>query len=186
MAEFIHDTDAMDRPEKHSELVREMKMEALLATENSPYLEVRANVDPTDDPTMPALTFRVLVIGTCFSAAGSFIDTLFGYRNPAVYVGTNVGQLLAYPCAKAMEYLPKRKFRLFGYECSLNPGPFNKKEHMLITISKCLPCGTGFQADKIQWPTYLLLPLTPTISSLLKLYPCSSTRNGLESRATSS
>ena len=38
------------------------------------------------------------------------------------------------PFAKAMEVLPSRKFRLFGQECSLNPGPFNYKEHMLITI----------------------------------------------------
>lgn len=80
------------------------------------------------------MTFRVLVIGTVFSAAGSFIDTLFGYRNPAVFVGTNVGQLLAYPIGRAMERLPTKKFRIFGKECSLNPGPFNKKEHMLITI----------------------------------------------------
>ena len=44
---------------------------------------------------MPCLTFRVWVIGTVFSAAGVFIDVLFGYRNPGVFVGTNVGQLVA-------------------------------------------------------------------------------------------
>jgi hypothetical protein len=30
--------------------------------------------------------------------------------------------------------LPDSRFRLMGKEHSLNPGPFNKKEHMLITI----------------------------------------------------
>ena len=59
-----------DNPEKHLEIIHEMKMEALLSTENSPYLEVRANVEPTDDFDMPVLTFRVLVIGTVFSAVG--------------------------------------------------------------------------------------------------------------------
>ena len=84
------DVDHLD-----SALVREVKLECLLATENSPYLEVRANTDATDDPTMPSLTFRVWVIGTIFSGVGSFIDTLFSYRQPPVFVGTTVGQLLA-------------------------------------------------------------------------------------------
>ena len=82
-------------PETYAALVREVKLECLLATENSPYLEVRANVDATDDPTIPALTFRVWFIGTIFACAGAFIDTLFSFRQPAIYIGTSVGQLLA-------------------------------------------------------------------------------------------
>lgn len=135
MATFLADAQAItDSPEKHLEIIHEMKMEALLSTENSPYLEVRANVEPTDDPDMPVLTFRVIVIGTVFSAIGPFVDTLFGFRNPPVNIATNVGQIASYPVGKLMEYLPTRKFKLFGRVCSLNPGPFNKKEHMLITI----------------------------------------------------
>jgi hypothetical protein len=95
MAEFLNNPDVLERPEKHAELIREMKLECVLATENSPYVEVRAVVDPTDDYTLPVFTIRVWIIGVIFSAAGSFIDTLFGYRNPAVYVSANVGQLLA-------------------------------------------------------------------------------------------
>ena len=30
--------------------------------------------------------------------------------------------------------LPEKKFRVFGRECSVNPGPFNVKEHVLISI----------------------------------------------------
>jgi len=109
MEEFLSNPDVLDRPEKHAELVREMKLECILATENSPYVEVRAVVDATDDPTLPVFTIRVWIIGVIFSAAGSFIDTLFGYRNPAVSVSTNVGQLLAceyYP----LQYSPSRLF----------------------------------------------------------------------------
>src|SRR5271170_1986535 len=32
------------------------------------------------------------------------------------------------------KWLPTRTWKVFGREFSLNPGPFNQKEHMLITI----------------------------------------------------
>jgi len=95
MTMFLEHPDVMDRPEKHQELVDEMKMEAVISTENSPYAEVRANVDATDDPTLPVLTIRVWVIGCIFAAAGSFIDSFFLMRNPPVYIGANVAQLLS-------------------------------------------------------------------------------------------
>jgi hypothetical protein len=95
MNEFLSNPDILDRPEKHEDIVNEMKLEAVLATENSPYAEVRANVDPTDDPTLPVLTIRVWVIGCIFAAAGSFIDSFFLMRNPPVYIGANVAQLLS-------------------------------------------------------------------------------------------
>jgi hypothetical protein len=95
MSDFLNNPDVHERPDKHVELVDEMKMEAILSTENSPYAEVRANCDPTDDPTMPSLTIRVWVIGCVFSAAGSFIDSFFLMRNPPVYIGANVAQLLS-------------------------------------------------------------------------------------------
>jgi len=95
MSDFLGNPDVMARPEKHQELIDEMKMEAILSTENSPYSEVRAVVDPTDDPDMPSLTIRVWVIGCIFAAGGSFIDSFFLMRNPPVYIGANVAQLLS-------------------------------------------------------------------------------------------
>jgi OPT oligopeptide transporter protein len=32
------------------------------------------------------------------------------------------------------KWLPKRQFQFLGYKFSFNPGPFNQKEHMLITV----------------------------------------------------
>lgn len=112
--DFLNNPDVRERPEKHMELIHEMKMEAILATEvspthiisspcytpaedlqNSPYAEVRANVDATDDPTMPSLTIRVWLIGCIFAAIGSFIDSFFLMRNPPVSIGANVAQLLS-------------------------------------------------------------------------------------------
>ncbi|ORY23682.1 OPT oligopeptide transporter protein-domain-containing protein [Naematelia encephala] len=132
---FLSDPNIFENPEKHADLVHEMKLEALLATENSPYIEVRGNVSATDDPNMYVSTVRAWVIGCLFSAAGTFIDNLFAFRNPGISVGVNVAQLVSYPVARAWaRLLPDWRIRLFGQEICLNPGPFNKKEHMLITI----------------------------------------------------
>ena len=118
-------------------------------------------VDNHDDPTMPASTFRAWFIGTIFVAAGyvehhrilpnrawnpwytftdplshrGFINQFFSARQPGITVSANVAQLLAFPAGKLLEaILPSRKFTTFGYTWSLNPGKFNLKEHMVITI----------------------------------------------------
>lgn len=95
MIDFLYDPNIVENPEKHPEIIHEMKLEALLATTNSPYVEVRANVDPDDDPTMPVSTVRAWFIGVVFCCAGTFIDTLFAFRQPSISVGVNVAQLLA-------------------------------------------------------------------------------------------
>jgi hypothetical protein len=77
MQEFVDNPDIAQHPEKHHDLIHEMKLEAVLATENSPYAEVRACVDATDDPTLPVFTLRVWVIGIVFSGAGAFVNQLF-------------------------------------------------------------------------------------------------------------
>lgn len=133
--EFLNNPDVLANPQAHQKLIRAMKIEAALVTENSPYAEVRAVVSPTDDTSLPSLTFRVWLIGIVFSGIGAFVNTIFDPRMPAITISTPVGQLLAYPCGRFLErVLPRRQFRLFGWSFSLNPGPFNKKEHMLITV----------------------------------------------------
>lgn len=159
MSDFLANKDEIaDNPEKHEDVIRTMKLEAVLATQNSPFAEVRANVDPTDDPTMPVSTIRAWAIAITFSIIGSFIDNLFGFRNPSISIGSNVAQLISCEyetnttthCSQTQVHfltynwpdplgtflarvLPDWRFNFFG-EHSLNPGPFNRKEHMLITI----------------------------------------------------
>ena len=54
---------------------------------------------------------------------------------PGIMVPPNVFQLLAFPAGKLLEaILPTKQFTTFGYTWSLNPGKFNLKEHMVITI----------------------------------------------------
>lgn len=134
--ELLDNPEVREHPELYQDLIYTMKLEALLVTENSPYAEVRAVVDNWDDVTMPSLTFRVWTIGIIFAGAGAFINQLFSVRMPSVYVTSNVAQLLAWPAGKLLEKtLPSGK---------LNPGPFNKKEHMLITIMATVAFNTPY------------------------------------------
>ena len=55
--EFMNNPDVLDHPENYAELIYEMKTEAALITNNSPYAEVRAVVDNTDDVNMLAPLF---------------------------------------------------------------------------------------------------------------------------------
>ncbi len=136
--------DIFENPEKHEDLINEMKIEAALITNNSPYAEVRAVVDNKDDPSTPCSTVRAWTIGLFFSFFLAFINQLFSIRQPSISIESNVVQLLAYPLGKAWEKtVPDWRFTIFGQTHSLNPGPFNKKEHMLIAImantAKSLP-----------------------------------------------
>ncbi|GKT94561.1 OPT oligopeptide transporter [Colletotrichum tofieldiae] len=125
---FLSNDDVFENPEKHETLIQEMKLEAALITGNSPYAEVRAVVDNHDDPDMPVSTLRAWTIGLIFSALLAFVNQLFSVRYPSITILANVAQLLAFPLGKLWEKaLPMLRF-------SLNPGPFNRKEHMLITI----------------------------------------------------
>ncbi|KAK3356683.1 OPT oligopeptide transporter [Lasiosphaeria hispida] len=142
--EFMENETIFENPEKHADIIEEMKLEAALITNNSPYAEVRAVVDNKDDPSTPVSTIRAWTIGILFSVLLAFINQLFSIRQPAISIESNVVQLLAFPLGKAWErWVPRWEFTLFGRKHSLNPGKFNKKEHMLIAImantAKSLP-----------------------------------------------
>ena len=105
--------------------------------EDSPYPEVRASVSNMDDPEMPTLTFRMWFIGLTLVLIGVSLNTFFMFRYPAPFFMPNVILLIAYPLGKALAYfLPIRTWVLprilGGHKFSLNPGPFNVKEHVLI------------------------------------------------------
>lgn len=152
---FLDNEDVFTEPEKHQHLIQEMKLEAALVTSNSPYAEVRAVVSNKDNPNTPCSTIRSWAIGLAFSFALAFINQLFDIRQPAIRVMANVAQLLAYPVGRMCEtWLPDRGFTLFGTRHSLNPGPFTKKEHMLITIMANVAYNTPY-TNYIIWVQYL-------------------------------
>ncbi|KAK1985221.1 OPT oligopeptide transporter [Colletotrichum cereale] len=142
--EFLDNETVFENPDKHEQLIWEMKLEAALITNNSPYAEVRAVVDNKDDPNLPCGSIRAWSIGIFFSVFLAFINQLFSIRQPSISIESNVAQLLAFPIGKAWERLmPNVVFTVFGHKLPLNPGRFNKKEHMLIAImantAKSLP-----------------------------------------------
>ncbi|KAK3387931.1 OPT oligopeptide transporter protein-domain-containing protein [Podospora didyma] len=153
--EFLGNEEVFSHPEDHALLIQEMKIEAALITNNSPYAEVRSVVDNHDDPAMPVSTLRAWFIGTIFACAISFINSFFDVRMPSIYVISTVPQLLAYPAGKFLErVLPDVGFTMFGVRHSLNPGPFNRKEHMLITIMSNVAKSTPY-TNYIVWIQYL-------------------------------
>ncbi|KAF9179514.1 hypothetical protein BGZ51_006863 [Haplosporangium sp. Z 767] len=103
--------------------------------DDSPIPEVRASVPPTDDPTLPTRTFRAWFLGIFFTIVLAFVNQFFWFRDNPLTIRVLVAQLLAYPLGTLMSrILPTRTFSFLGYKFSFNPGPFNIKEHVLITI----------------------------------------------------
>jgi hypothetical protein len=114
-------------------------------TEQASDEEVAANVSNKDDPTMLVLTFRSWSLGLLFTCLLSFVNQFFWYRTSPLFVGTLVAQLLTYPLGKAMaKILPSRKFKIFRWNFTLNPGPFTIKEHCIITAMANATCVSFF------------------------------------------
>lgn len=100
--------------------------------------EVRRIVSLHDDPSAPTLTFRYFLLTILFVSPGAFLSQMSHYRTTYapysvffVQIASNyIGLWLA-------KILPAKVVRipLTKQEFSLNPGPWNTKEHVLVTIS---------------------------------------------------
>ncbi|XVF44894.1 hypothetical protein PTKIN_Ptkin02bG0160100 [Pterospermum kingtungense] len=108
------------------------------ADDLSPIEEVRLIVTNTDDPTLPVWTFRMWFLGLLSCALLSFLNQFFAYRTEQLVITQITVQVAAFPIGQFMAaVLPRTKFKLPGLgsrKFSLNPGPFNMKEHVLISI----------------------------------------------------
>ncbi|KAI8321862.1 OPT superfamily oligopeptide transporter [Martensiomyces pterosporus] len=118
--------------------------------DDSPFEMVRIAVPNKDDPSLPCLTFRSWVLGIIFAAGLAFINQFYWFRENPITLGGYVVQLLSFPLGYLMALvLPKRKFRTFGWEWTLNPGPFNIKEHVIISIFAGTSVGTTYGIDVV-------------------------------------
>lgn len=91
---------------------------------------------------MPVYTFRMWSLGIIFSALLGFVNQFFWYRQNALTLTPLVVQLLSFPLGKFMEkVIPKSRF--------FNPGPFNIKEHVLITTMANCCYQTAYAIDII-------------------------------------
>ncbi|KAH0716485.1 hypothetical protein KY290_006839 [Solanum tuberosum] len=102
-----------------------------------PVEEVALVVPETDDPTLPVMTFRAWFLGLSSCTILIFLNTFFIYRTQPLTISAILMQIAVLPIGKFMAAtLPKKNFALFGRwgSFSLNPGPFNIKEHVVITV----------------------------------------------------
>lgn len=98
--------------------------------------QVELTVPKTDDPTLPVLTFRMWVLGLASCVLLSFVNQFFWYRTQPLNVSSICAQIAVVPIGHFMaKVLPTRSFfKGTRFEFTMNPGPFNVKEHVLITI----------------------------------------------------
>ncbi|KAL5217768.1 hypothetical protein ABZP36_018452 [Zizania latifolia] len=114
--------------------------------ERSPVEEVALVVPETDDPTTPVMTFRAWTLGLTSCVVLIFLNTFFTYRTQPLTISGILAQILVLPAGRFMAaVLPDREVRLLGGRLgsfNLNPGPFNVKEHVIITIFA--NCGVSY------------------------------------------
>ncbi|KFH72324.1 OPT family small oligopeptide transporter [Podila verticillata NRRL 6337] len=107
--------------------------------ENSPIPEVAAMVSNKDDPSLPVLTFRYWLMAVIFSLGLSFFNQFFWFRTRPMSISPLVIQLLSYPFGRFLaRVLPAGR---------LNPGPFNIKEHVLVSMTANCAAGVAYAVD---------------------------------------
>ncbi|KAF8637559.1 hypothetical protein AX17_002745 [Amanita inopinata Kibby_2008] len=146
--------------------------------EDSPFPEVRASVSNIDDPDMPAMTIRMWFVGLLLCMTSSALNVFFNFRSPAPTVVPLALLLISYPFGKFLAFslpittyriplpslapsslpatLPLFLLRLFrpltyprAIEFSLNPGPWNIKEHVLVYIMANVAVGNPYALNAI-------------------------------------
>lgn len=143
--------------------------ETTLSEENSPIEIVAATVSTYDDPTLPCLTFRFWLMATFFTILGAVVSQIYYFRPNILIFSVFFVQLVTYPLGRLMEKaLPRRDFNFFGMKFSLNPGPFNVKEHLLIGISTTAGGSIAYAIDILATTAlFYNRPLHPVPSILL-------------------
>ncbi|RZC73827.1 hypothetical protein C5167_049309 [Papaver somniferum] len=114
--------------------------------ENSPVKQVALTVPITDDPNLPVLTFRMWVLGTLSCILLSFLNQFFWYRKEPLSITAISAQIAVVPPSHLMASTITDRIFFKGtrYGFTLNPGPFNVKEHVLITIFANSGAGTVY------------------------------------------
>ncbi|TGO18930.1 hypothetical protein BPAE_0360g00010 [Botrytis paeoniae] len=106
---------------------------------------VAKTVDLHNDPTEPILTFRFWFCSTFWVVIGCGISSFYYFKPYFMNLTSYAVQLLSWGMGTLMAaYLPKRVFNTFGYKWSLNPGPWNAKEHALVVVAYWGSCYTAY------------------------------------------
>ncbi|KAF9002895.1 peptide transporter MTD1 [Cyathus striatus] len=95
-----------------------------------------------DDPSLPAFTLRMWFLGIGLSCFGAVLGQIFYFRPQTIFVSQLFLQIIAYLLGLVMEeVLPgpfhpieRMRTRNTAFWRFVNPGSFNLKEHVAITI----------------------------------------------------
>ncbi|KAI9339941.1 OPT oligopeptide transporter protein-domain-containing protein [Obelidium mucronatum] len=116
---------------------------------NSIYATINCLVPRTDDPSLPALTFRVWIIGLLLGSLLSIGNTVFSFHTSSFAISSLVATLVAYPFGVLLsKILPNGGF--------LNPAPFSIKEHALIYVMINTMATIPYAINNIVGEKYLL------------------------------
>jgi hypothetical protein len=127
----------------------ELAYKELDEEEDSPYPEVRAAVRNFDED-LPCNTIRAWTIGMILVVVGASMNTLFSLRSPSIGLGALIAQIIAWPIGRGWEkVMPTKQFTTFGLKWSLNPGPFNIKEHSIIVVMASVSFSVAYATDII-------------------------------------
>lgn len=127
-------------------------------------------VPETDDPSLPTLTFRVVVIGSFFCVLGAGISQLFFYKSNSPSFSSYFVILISLPLGRWMATnLPKRRVRILRWSFELNPGPFSIKEHLLIAVLSSSGATSAYASDIINIQELFFNQRMGTIASLILL-----------------
>lgn len=97
---------------------------------------VAKTVDLHNNFDEPILTFRFFFLSTFWVVVGDAIATMYYFKPYTSTLTSYAVQLLSWGMGDAMaRYLPSRGVTVFGRTYSLNPGPWNAKEHALIVVA---------------------------------------------------
>lgn len=109
---------------------------------------VTKTLDITDDPTESPFTFRAFFLGLGLAAFGAVIAEIFYFKPQTVNVNVIFLEIIAFVLGEATTLIP----RWGPVGRFINPGPFNQKEHVFITImaSSAAVCALGTEQLAVQ------------------------------------
>lgn len=107
-------------------------------------------VPEDDDPTLPALTWRAIAIGSFFCVMGAAISQLFFYKSNSPSFSSYFVILVSLPIGKWLaRKLPDVAVQVGPWSFELNPGPFSIKEHVLVAVIASSGATSAYASDII-------------------------------------
>ncbi|KAF9124890.1 hypothetical protein BGW39_007825 [Mortierella sp. 14UC] len=138
---------------------------------NSKIEAVRLVVPLTDNPDLVCITFRFWVLSLLFSMMGSVIYQYYYFRVASGTFSIYFVNLASYALGTTMaKILPNKSISIGSYSMSLNPGPFNIKEHALIGIAVSTAATSAYAIDILTVTDLFLKHRISTLGSFILIF----------------